>query len=230
MKFSCSQQVLTKAFNIVSKAVTSRTTIPILKGILLRVSEDGILTMSASDLDLTIEKKLEVEGAEAGEVVVQAKLFGDIIRKLPNSMIHVSEQNTNLLIQCANSEFNIVGFAADEFPNIKDNEEITDKIVFERDLLNDMIKKTSFAASIDETRGVITGVLVEMKEEELHMVALDGFRMAVAREKIRNAKDKDIIIPAKILNEISKILSESEMEETAVDLYLNPEKSHLPFR
>ena len=66
MKFSCSQQVLTKAFNIVSKAVTSRTTIPILKGILLRVSEDGILTMSASDLDLTIEKKLEVEGAEAG--------------------------------------------------------------------------------------------------------------------------------------------------------------------
>lgn len=225
MKFSCSQQVLTKAFNIVSKAVTSRTTIPILKGILLRVSEDGILTMSASDLDLTIEKKIEVEGAEAGEVVVQAKLFGDIIRKLPNSMIHVSEQNTNLLIQCANSEFNIVGFAADEFPNIKDNEEITDKIVFERDLLNDMIKKTSFAASIDETRGVITGVLVEMKEEELHMVALDGFRMAVAREKIRNAKDKDIIIPAKILNEISKILSESEMEETAVDLYLNPKKA-----
>ena len=96
MKFSCSQQVLTKAFNIVSKAVTSRTTIPILKGILLRVSEDGILTMSASDLDLTIEKKLEVEGAEAGEVVVQAKLFGDIIRKLPNSMIHVSYEMQNL--------------------------------------------------------------------------------------------------------------------------------------
>ena len=72
-----------------------------------------------------------------------------------------------------------------------------------------MIKKTSFAASIDESRGVITGVLIEMKEESLNMVALDGFRMAVAREKIRNAKKKDIIIPAKILNEISKILSES---------------------
>ena len=113
-------------------------------------------------------------------------------------MIHVSEQNTNLLIQCANSEFNIVGFAADEFPNIKDNEEITDKIVFERELLNDMIKKTSFAASIDETRGVITGVLVEMKEEELHMVALDGFRMAVAREKIRNDHRADSLPYGKI--------------------------------
>ena len=92
-----------------------------------------------------------------------------------------------------------------------------------------MIKKTSFAASIDESRGVITGVLIEMKEESLNMVALDGFRMAVAREKIRNAKQKDIIIPAKILNEISKILSESEMEETSVDLYLNQKKATFLF-
>lgn len=171
--------------------------------------------MSASDLNLTIEKKMDVEETEAGEVVVQAKLFGDIIRKLPSSTVHVSEENDNLLIQCANSEFHIVGFPADEFPNIKDTEEITDKIVFEKELLNDMIKKTSFAASIDESRGVITGVLIEMKEESLNMVALDGFRMAVAREKIRNAKQKDIIIPAKILNEISKILSESERKKHA---------------
>ena len=229
MKFSCSQQALAKAFNVVSTAITSRTTIPSLKGILLQVSADGVLTMSASDLNLTIEKKMDVEETEAGEVVVQAKLFGDIIRKLPSSTVHVSEENDNLLIQCANSEFHIVGFPADEFPNIKDTEEITDKIVFEKELLNDMIKKTSFAASIDESRGVITGVLIEMKEESLNMVALDGFRMAVAREKIRNAKKKDIIIPAKILNEISKILSESEMEETSVDLYLNQKKATFLF-
>ena len=101
MKFSCSQQALAKAFNVVSKAITSRTTIPILKGILLQVSADGVLTMSASDLNLTIEKKMDVEETEAGEVVVQAKLFGDIIRKLPSSTVHVSEENDNLLIQCA---------------------------------------------------------------------------------------------------------------------------------
>ena len=77
MKFSANQQVLVKALNIVSKAVTARTTIPILKGILLRINENGILTMAASDLEINIEKKLKVEDSEPGEIVVQAKLFGD---------------------------------------------------------------------------------------------------------------------------------------------------------
>ena len=89
MKFSCNQQSLSKALNIVSKAVTSRTTIPILKGILLKVNGEGTLTMSASDLDLSIEKSLKVENFREGEVVVYAKLFGDIIRKLPNDMITI---------------------------------------------------------------------------------------------------------------------------------------------
>ncbi len=81
MRFECNQQLLTKALNIVSKAVTSRTTIPILKGILLEVSEDGKLKMSASDLDITIEETVEIEAVSAGSIVVQSKLFGDIIRK-----------------------------------------------------------------------------------------------------------------------------------------------------
>ena len=89
MKFSCNQQNLAKALNIVSKAVTARTTIPILKGILLKVNSDGTLTMSASDLDLGIEKTFKVENSQPGEIVVQAKLFGDIIRKLPNDTITV---------------------------------------------------------------------------------------------------------------------------------------------
>ena len=91
MKFSCSQQTLSKSLNIVSKAVTARTTIPILKGILLKVNSDGTLTMSASDLDLGIEKTFEVENSEEGEIVVQAKLFGDIIRKLPNDVITIED-------------------------------------------------------------------------------------------------------------------------------------------
>ena len=118
MKFSANQQVLVKALNIVSKAVTARTTIPILKGILLRINENGILTMAASDLEINIEKKLKVEDSEPGEIVVQAKLFGDIIRKLPNSTVNISEQNGNVLIHCAGSEFNIIGSESDEFPKI----------------------------------------------------------------------------------------------------------------
>ena len=123
MKFSCSQQILAKSLNIVSKAVTARTTIPILKGILLKVNSDGTLTMSASDLDLGIEKTFEVENSEEGEIVVQAKLFGDIIRKLPNDTITIEEIEENVIIKCASSEFNIIGSPSDEFPKIGVSEE-----------------------------------------------------------------------------------------------------------
>ena len=173
MKFSCSQQSLAKALNVVSKAVTARTTIPILKGILLKVTPEGILTMAASDLDLSIEKKIEVENFEEGEAVVQAKLFGDIIRKLPNSGVSISYKDGSVVITCANSECNIIGMTSDELPNINIDVDTKEKIAFDKDTLKDMIRKTSFAASIDESRGVITGVLIEIKEKKMNMVALD---------------------------------------------------------
>ena len=110
MKFTCSQQTLTKALNTVSKAVTSRTTLPILKGILMKASSDGTLTLSASDLDLSIEKKMDVNVEEEGEIVVLSKLFSDIIRKLPNEDILIEEkENNTVLIKTSYSEFTIVG-------------------------------------------------------------------------------------------------------------------------
>ena len=165
MKFSCNQQILSKALNTVSKAVTSRTTIPILKGILLEVDDSNVLTLSASDLDLSIEKRIDISAEEPGAVVVSAKLFSDIIRKLPNEEIQIEEQENNVIvIKCLASEFTIVGQPADEFPNIGEiNEE--KKLSLEKDILKEMIKKTSFAASIDESKGIIVGVLVEMEEE-----------------------------------------------------------------
>ena len=225
MRFSANQQTLSKALNIVSKAVTSRTTIPILKGILLKVNNDGTLTMSASDLDLSIEKTFEVENAEPGEIVVQAKLFGDIIRKLPNDKITIEDIDGNISISCSNSQFNIVGSPSDEFPKISVPEDSGSRIVFEKETLKEMIKKTAFAASIDESRGVITGILVEIKEDTLNMVALDGFRMAVTREALKNNKEENVIIPAKIFNEIAKIISESETEKETVDLYMNEKRA-----
>ncbi len=210
MKFSCNQQTLSRALNTVSKAVTSRTTIPILKGILLEASQDNILTLSASDLDLSIEKRIDVNVEEEGSVVVSARLFSDIVRKLPNEDILIEEQeNNNIVIKCLSSEFTIVGQPADEFPNIGEiNEE--KKLSLEKDILKEMIKKTSFAASIDESKGIIVGVLIEMEKESLNMVALDGFRMAITREAMKNEENKKIIIAARILNEINKIISENE--------------------
>ena len=221
MKFSCSQQTLSKALNIVSKAVTIWTTIPILKGILLKVDENGILTMSASDLDLSIEKKIEVSDPQPGEIVVLSKLFGDIIRKLPEGNITIEENSGKVNIKCSNSEFNIIGLAADEFPNIDPKDSYEEELVFNKELLKEMIRKTAFSASIDENRGAMTGVLIEMEENTLSMVAIDGFRMAIAREQMKNKKRENIIIPAKILSEVSRIITESEFDSEDVNVLLS---------
>lgn len=223
MNFKCNQQTLSKALNIVSKAVTTRTTIPILKGILLKV-EDNQLTLSSSDLDMSIEKKLDVQMEDPGSLVVSAKLFCDIIRKLPSGEIQIEQQDDhNIIIRCKSSEFVIVGQPADEFPNIGIINE-TNKISLEKELLKEMIKKTSFAASIDESRGIIVGVLIEMEEDSLNMVALDGFRMAVTREQIKNNEPRKIVIAARILNEIHKIMSETE-EDQSLYLILDEKKA-----
>ncbi len=224
MKFSCSQSTLVKALNIVSKAVTSRTTIPILKGILIKVDEEGFITMSASDLDISIEDKFEVVDFEPGEIVVQAKLFGDIIRKLPADIIYIEEKDGNLIIKCSSSEFNIVGSPSDEFPNINVGEE-GEVLTLDREILKEMIKKTTFAASVDESRGVITGVLFEIKDDQFNMVALDGFRMAVTREMTNNGFEKNIVIPARTINEVAKIITESEYEKENVNLIISDKRA-----
>ena len=225
MKFICNQQKLTKALNVVSKAVTSRTTIPILKGILLSVSEDGKLTLSASDLDITIEDTIEVEDYESGSVVVMSKLFGDIIRKLPNTDISVQLDNGNIIIKCINSEFSIVGLPSDEFPSVNNNLNSNDSITFNKTILKEMIRKTSFAASVDESKGVITGVLIELGLTGINLIAIDGYRMAVTRENMINDKEKNVIISAKILSEISKIISETDEENENVILIIDDKKA-----
>ena len=225
MKFKCSQSMLAKALNIVSKAVTSRTTIPILKGILLEVSENGTLKMSASDLDITIEETLNIEDAVPGSVVVQSKLFGDIIRKLPNADVTVSLEDGNVVIKRMNSQFSIIGLPADEFPNIKNIDGFKEDIHFNTTILKEMIRKTSFAASVDDSKGVITGILIELLQDGVNMVAIDGYRMAITRENMINIQEKNVIISAKIMNEISKILSEANEEDETVKIMLNDKRA-----
>lgn len=227
MNFSVNQQSLARALNIVSKAVSARTTIPILKGIMLRLDHNGELTMSASDLDISIETRINIDKFqpfEVGEIVLSAKLFSEIIRKLPQSVVNFSTDGENAFINCGSSDFNIVGFSSEEFPKIGLEKEITEKITFDSDVLKDMIRRTSFAASIDEARGVLTGVLLECKEKTINMVALDGFRMAVVREGIIGGKEENIVIPAKSLNEVAKIIAESDEAET-VDVAIDDKKA-----
>ena len=229
MKFICQQQNLVKVLNIVSKAVSVRTTIPVLKGIMLK-AENSMLKMSASDLDLSIQDSTDAEVSEPGAVIVMARLFSDIVRKLPGEEVQIeTDAENNVLIKSMNSEFKIIGMPADEFPVIKAATDESEFIEFDKSTFREMIDKTSFAASIDEARGVITGVLLELSQEEIQMVAIDGFRMAVNRRTMYNEKPYRFIIPAKILNELSKIIADTESDNDKAKLYLNEKKAVFRF-
>lgn len=219
MKFTCSQQKLSKALNTVSKAVSSRTTLPILKGILIEANSNGTLTLTASDLEISIKKEIEADVSEQGAVVVVSKLFGDIIRKLPNEDILIEEtDDEKVIIKTNSSEFTVVNLSVEEFPKIKDSEKINESLVFNAELFKDMVKKTSFAASIDESKGILVGILTEIEENKVTMAALDGFRLAVSNEEMKSIQNNKFIIAAKIMNEISKIISDDDVEEINISL------------
>ena len=217
MKFTCNQKTLTKALNTVSKAVSNRTTLPILKGILLEAKENGTLVLTASDLEISIQKEIEASVDVPGSAVVVSKLFGDIIRKLPNEDIYIEEsEDNNISIKASSSEFKVISFSVDEFPKIKEKEEVKEKLIFNRDIFNSMVGKTSFAASIDESKGVLVGILTEIGYDSVTMVALDGFRLALANENMTSAAENRFIVSAKIMNEISKIVSDDEGDDDIV--------------
>ena len=213
MKFTCNQQTLAKALNTVSKAVSNRTTIPILKGIMIKATEDNHLILTASDLEISIKKEIDADVQEPGAFVVMSKLFSDIVRKLPNEEILISEEEGNVVIKTSFSEFNVVSFPTDEFPEIGNKEEGSETIVIDSNIFKEMIRKTAFAASIDESKGVLTGILTEIDEDNIKMVSLDGFRLALVKENMKSAVPNKFIIAAKVMNEINKIISEEETED-----------------
>ena len=225
MKFRCSQQALSKALNTVSKAVSNRTTLPVLKGILINATADGKILITASDLEISIKKEIEATVEEEGSAVVMSKLFCEIIRKLPNEDILIEKENNNSLkIRTNFSEFEVVCLPVEEFPKIGEKEEDSKKIIFDKEIFKEMVRKTSFAASIDESKGVLTGLYTEINEDDINMVALDGFRLALVNEKVKSDASSSFIISSKGMNEISKIAAEEEDEED-IEIYLGSRKA-----
>ena len=228
MNFYCNQNILTKALNTVSKAVTVRTTIPLLKGILIKAYNNQV-TFTASDMEISIEKSIDAVVEEEGTLVISAKLFSDVIRKLPNETIHIETINENqLTVKTTSSEFNLNYQDADEYPKTSLVEEPEHVLSFNKEIFKNMIRNTYFSASSDESKGVIVGVLLEMNENNFNMVALDGFRMAISREKMINENSGNLIISGKTMGELLKIFSESEEEED-IKLIIGKQKAQLDF-
>lgn len=211
MKFTCQQQTLMKALNTVSKAVSAKTTIPTLKGILIETASDS-LVLTASDLDLSIRTRIEASVEEEGSAVVTAKLLSDIVRKLPNEELTLFDEGVNINIKTLSSEFKVICMPVEEFPEVYKKEDANDTLVFNRELFMDMVRKTAFAASMDESKGVLTGILTEVSPDSISMVAIDGFRLAYVREEARGERDKKFIVSARIMNDIRKIISDEDEE------------------
>ena len=215
MKIICKQEKLVKALNIVSKAVSQTSTLEITKGILIKTEGDMQISLSATDIQISITTGMDAIVNEKGGTVVSARLFTDLVRRLPSGDILIATDEKNRVsIKTEFSEYDLQGKEEEEFPRI-DSDEEGKKISLEKELLRDMIDGTAFAASIDEAKGIITGVLFEIKDGVLALVALDGFRVAIRREVVGENKGDEIkaIIPGKLMREISKILADTEGEE-----------------
>lgn len=209
MKIITNKSSLLNGINIAQKAVPSKTTLPILEGILLE-AKNGKLKLTGTDLEIGIETTINVDVIVPGRIVISSRMLGEIVRKLPDSDIEMELKDNNIVyIKCENSHFKINGMTADEFPDLPTvNKE--NGIVLSQNKLKEMIRQTIFAVSTDEIRPILTGVLFEVSGDKVSMVALDGFRMAVKSCSIMNDTTFKSVIPGKSLSELGKILEDTE--------------------
>jgi DNA polymerase-3 subunit beta len=208
MKIRCEKDHLLSAVQIVQKATATKTTLPILTGIHLLASENS-LELQATDYEIGISIIIPAEVSEIGKAVLSGKFFPDIIRKMPGKNIDISSvpQSSMVTVASEKTEFKVLSFPADEFPTIKKFES-NNVITIKDDVLKELIKKTVFSCSTDESRPLFTGALLEIADQEISMVATNTHRLALKKHPLKEFSGAvKMIIPGKILTEISKIMS-----------------------
>ncbi len=208
MKFSCDKNKLFESVSIVSKAINNACAIDILKGI--KIDADENIKMTGSDLDLSVESIFEAEINEKGSIIVDARIFSDIIRKLPDGTVTLETDDKNeLKINCLNTKFNILYLSSEGYPEIKKIENGDSFKIYSQDLKN-IIKNTIFAISNNESRPILTGSKFEINKSNLRVISIDGYRLALRNQIIPETQYEDLsfVVPGRALNEIIKILKE----------------------
>lgn len=225
MKLIFTKSSLNKAVGIVMKAVPTRTTMSILECILIDASTNEI-KFTANDMELGIETIVEGEIIEKGKVAIDAKIFSEIVRKLPDNDITIeTDDNYTSTITCEKSKFNIAGKSGDDFSYLPVI--IKEKIIsLSQFTLKETINQTIFCTSPNDNNKMMTGELFEVKDNVLKVVGLDGHRIAIRNINLSgNADDVKVVVPGKTLNEISKILSSDA--ESVVNIYFT--NNHILF-
>ena len=209
MKIICDKDKILKAINSVTKAVATKTTMPILEGILIQTNDKEV-KLTTYDLEIGIEYVIEATVEEQGAIVVNAIMFSEIIRKLPDTEIKIYINDKNLLvIECEGSLYKLATMNPNEFPELPQIN-IENSIEIEQNALKEMIRKTIFAVSTEENRPIFTGCLFEVVDNKLNLVAVDGFRLAWKSKFLQTKVNNfSAVIPGRTLNEINKIILDS---------------------
>ncbi|MFU0827989.1 MAG: Beta sliding clamp [Lachnoclostridium sp.] len=215
MKIICSRNELMNRVNIVLKAVPAKTTMPILECIIIEVKND-IVKLIANDMELGIETLVKGEILEPGTVAVNAKVFSEIIRKLPDNDVSIDATINMMTIVCEKAKFTISVKDGEEFPYLP-NIERKDAVTLSQFTLKEVIRQTVFSISDNESNRIMTGELFEIHNNELKVVSLDGHRISIRKITLKEAyNDIKVIVPGKTLIEISKILSGEFSDEVSL--------------
>ena len=209
MNIVCDKALLSSAIDGVSKAVTLRSSIPALEGILLK-AEGFQLTLTGYDLEMGITTTIEANVRQAGEIVLSAKLLGDMVRRLPSGEVSIyTNESGNATIKGGVAEFDILAMSASDYPDLP-TPGADHTLTIKTGMLRGMIEKTLYAVSQDDKKPAHTGELFAIEEDKLTVVALDGYRLAIVERPVQAEKHIRIIIPAKTLTEVNKLLGDDE--------------------
>ena len=208
MKFTCEKALLQAAISTTSRAVSPKSSIPALEGILVEAGSE--LRLTGYNLETGIRTTVPADIQEEGTLVLGARLFGEIIRKLPDDMVSFQAENYMVKIKCGMSEFNILGTDPEEFPELP-TVEYQNSLILPQSKLKSMISQTIFAVSDNESRPIHTGSLFEVDDSGLTVVSVDGYRLALrheAIEKKEGAPEFSFVVPGAALSEVEKICSD----------------------
>ena len=212
MKFICEKYVLQNACAIASRATASKSPIPALEGLLLEAGAD--LKITGYDLKKGIYTNLQADVAQGGSIVVGARFFGEMIRRLPDGIVTVSvDGNNSVNVKCGKSEYHFMGISAEDYPEMP-MIDVLNNVTLPQKTLRSMINQTIFAVATSDVRPIYTGTLFEIEDQTLTMVSVDGYRLAKRCEEIEDGKLENcsFVVPGSALSDVERICSDEEGE------------------
>lgn len=222
MRFSVNKKELAEAVSNLQRAVSTKTSIPALEGILIR-TDVGSIKLCAYDLEIGMQTTMLANVTEPGGIILSAKLFSEIVRKAPDEIINITVDDKNIAtIQSGAASFTIIGINHEEFPELPSVGDVG-CITLDGEVLKSIIRQTIFAVAETDTKPVHQGCNFVIKDGVLDVVAVDGYRLAVRKEPVSISSHTSFVVPGKTLNEISRLIKEGNVE-------ICPGRRHIIFK